>query len=432
MKKFLFAVVLLCMTTAFAQNPPADQPQQGGGAIKIADQAEYNAWDSAMKQTDPAAKAAALEAFLQQYPNTTAKEPTLEALMGEYQKLNNTAKMLEVSGKILQINPNHVLALFVRTYLLQDAANKGQNTQANLAEASQLAQRGLAALPNYQKPETMAPQDFENQKKLFANIFNSVIGQAALANKDYPTAQKYLTASLEANPDNPQAVYPLALSYLQMKPATPDAQRMGLFYIARTAALVPQFVDAIKAGKYYYRKFTNGEQGWDQLVAYAQQNKAPDPAQLNALIKEYVPPSPADQAREMLAGNDPAKMDFAQWIFILTSGYQEGANQVWTVLNGKALPFVAKVITAEKDTLQLAVTADGFETNTAEVTVKMAEPYKTPPPVGSQIQMQATARAYVTQPSFMMTMDEGLQLDKKKEPAGKAKPKAKTKAKTKR
>jgi hypothetical protein len=102
------------------------------------------------------------------------------------------------------------------------------------------------------------------------------------------------------------------------------------------------------------------------------------------------------------------------------------------VLEGKALPFVAKVITADKENLQLAVTADGFETNTPEVTVKMVEPYKTPPAVGSQIQMQATARSYVTQPAFMMTMDEGIQLDKKKEPAGKAKPKTKTKAKPKR
>ena len=430
MKKFLFAVVVFCLTTAFAQNPPAD-PQQGGGAIKIADQAEYNAFDTAFKTPDPAQRGAALEGFVQQYPNSSAKEAALEEAMKAYQAAGNQPKMLDVSGKLLQVNPNHVLGLFVRTYLLKTAADAGQNSQANLAEAAQLAQRGLAALPNYQKPETMAPQDFENQKKLFAGIFNGVIGQDALTKKDYPTAQKYLTAALEANPDNPQAVYPLALSYLQMKPATDDAQRMGLFYIARTAALVPQFVDAIKAGKYYYKKFTNKEEGWDQLVAYAQQSKTPDPAQLATLLPKYTPPSPADQAREMLAAEAPEKMDFARWIFILTSGYQEGANQVWTALEGKALPFVAKVITADKDTLQLAVTADGFETNTAEVTVKMAEPYKTPPAVGAQIQMQATARSYVTQPSFMMMLDEGVQLDKKKEPAGKAKPKAKAKAKTK-
>jgi hypothetical protein len=431
MKKFLFAVVVLCMTTAFAQNPPADQQQQGGGAIKIADQAEYNAFDTAFKTPDPAARGAALEAFVQQYPNSTAKEAALEEAMKAYQAANNQAKMLEVSGKLLQVNPNHILALFVRTYLLQDLANKGQNTQANLAEASQLAQRGLAALPNYQKPESMAPQDFENQKKLFANIFNGVIGQAALANKDYPTAQKYLAAALEANPDNPQAVYPLALSYLQMKPATPEAQLQGLFYIARTAALVPQFVDAIKAGKYYYKKYHGSEEGWDQLVTLAQQNKTP-PANLAQVVTPAPPPpSPADQARDFLRESPPEKMDFARWIFILTSGYQEGANQVWTALEGKALPFVAKVITADKDTLQLAVTADGFETNTPEVTVKMAEPYKTPPATGSQIQMQATARSYVTQPSFMMTMDEGIQLDKKKEPAGKTKATAKTKTKAK-
>jgi hypothetical protein len=124
-------------------------------------------------------------------------------------------------------------------------------------------------------------------------------------------------------------------------------------------------------------------------------------------------------------------MDFAKWIFILTSGYQEGAQQVWSKLQGKALPFVAKVIAApDKSTLQLAVTADGFETNTAEVTVRMAEPYKTPPAVGTQIQMQATADSYVTTPAFMMMLKDGVQLDQKKPAAPKTKTKAKTKPKT--
>jgi hypothetical protein len=306
MKKFLFAVVVLCMTTAFAQNPPADQ-QQGGGAIKIADQAEYNAFDTALKTPDPAQRGAALEAFVQQYPNSVAKEAALEEAMKAYQAANNQPKMLEVSGKLLQVNPNHVLGLFVRTYLLKTAADQGQNAQANLAEAAQLAQRGLAALPNYQKPEAMAPQDFENQKKLFANIFNGVIGQDALAKKDYPNAQKNLTAALEANPDNPQAVYPLALSYLQMKPATPEAQLQGLFYIARTAALVPQFVEAIKAGKYYYKKYHGSEEGWDQLVALAQQNKTP-PANLAQVVTPAPPPpSPADQAKEFLRESPPRR-----------------------------------------------------------------------------------------------------------------------------
>ena len=53
------------------------QPQQK----TIKDPAEYNAYMSAISATDPNAKAQALEAFLQQYPNTIVKEETLEQLM---------------------------------------------------------------------------------------------------------------------------------------------------------------------------------------------------------------------------------------------------------------------------------------------------------------------------------------------------------------
>jgi tetratricopeptide (TPR) repeat protein len=431
MKKFLFAAVLAFTTAAFAQAAPGDQQPDQAGTLKITDQAEFNAYDSAIRQTDPTQKAAALEGFLQQYPNSVAKEVVLEAMMAAYQQLNNTPKMLETSKKLLQVNPNHVLAIFVQVYLLRTEANSGKNVQQNLAEAGQLAQRGLAALPNWKKPEGMTPTDFENQKKLFTTVFHGAIGQAAMAKEDYNAAQAPLLEAVKLNPDNVQDVYPLAVSYLKAKPPTPEAQLNGMFFIARTVVLAPQFADAVRLGKYHYRKYHGGEDGWDQLVALAQQQKLPPADLAQRITPAPPPPSPADQAREMLAKETPEKMDFAKWIFILTSGYQEGAQQVWGTLQGKALPFVAKVISVpDKSTLQLAVTADGFDSNTAEVTVTMAEPYKTPPAVGSQIQMQATADSYVTQPSFMMMLKDGIQLDQKKPAAGKAKPK--TKAKTKK
>ena len=73
--------------TASGQQPGA-QPQQK----TIKDPAEYNAYMSAISNNDPNAKAQALEAFLQQYPNTVVKEETLEQLMAAYQAANNPAK----------------------------------------------------------------------------------------------------------------------------------------------------------------------------------------------------------------------------------------------------------------------------------------------------------------------------------------------------
>src|SRR5215472_12544466 len=99
MRKVLVTFVLALTTAALAQGtspaqqPPAQQPaqQQPGAADQtnvptnqkvIKDQAEYNAYMTALNTTDPAARAAAMEAFLKQYPNSIVKLEALEQAMG--------------------------------------------------------------------------------------------------------------------------------------------------------------------------------------------------------------------------------------------------------------------------------------------------------------------------------------------------------------
>lgn len=66
-----------------AQPAPAGQPQQ---KKEIKDPAEYNAYVGGVGQSDPGAKASAMESFLTQYPNSVVKEEALEALMAAYQQ----------------------------------------------------------------------------------------------------------------------------------------------------------------------------------------------------------------------------------------------------------------------------------------------------------------------------------------------------------
>ncbi len=59
----------------------------------IKDPAEYNAYITALNTTDPAAKAAAMEAFVTQYPNSIVKIDALEQAMAAYQQANNQQKV---------------------------------------------------------------------------------------------------------------------------------------------------------------------------------------------------------------------------------------------------------------------------------------------------------------------------------------------------
>src|SRR4051794_20749863 len=443
MKKFLVAVVLAFAATAFAQ----DATQQQGGAPQqktIKDPTEYNAYITAIGLTDPTQKAAALESFVQQYPNSVVKEDALEGVMTAYQQANNPAKAAEAATRLLQANPNNVSALAVSVNGKRQAANANQNVQQNLNDASQLAARGLTALQGRTKPEGMSDADFQKQQTVFSTVFNGAIGQAALANKDYPTAQQHLLAAVKSNPNDPGDVYPLAVAYLSPKPNTDENTINGLWYVARAVNLVAGNPAAQKAigddyGLKIYKRFHGSDEGWQQLVAQAKTSPMP-PAGFT--ITKYVPPSPADQARDMIAKTPVEKMEFADWIFILTSGNQQAADQVWNTLKGKALRFQGQVIDANKTTVQMAVTADGIEAKRPEVQVTMAAPLRVPPPVGSNFQVQAVPDSYeatpapaaapgTTQaaPGFLMKMIDGEQIGAKPAAPAAKKPAAKPAAK---
>ena len=76
------------------------------GQITIKDPAEYNEYTNAVGQSTPAAKAAAIEAFLTKYPNSVVKNDMLEQLMLAYQ--GDPTKMLDAADRLLEIGRAHV------------------------------------------------------------------------------------------------------------------------------------------------------------------------------------------------------------------------------------------------------------------------------------------------------------------------------------
>src|SRR6266852_3615982 len=213
---------------ATAQTQPAQtstsQPQQ---KKEIKDPAEYNAYVGAVQQTDPAAKISGLEAFLTQYPNSVMKEDGLELLMGTYQQAGNQAKVIDAANRLLAVNPDNTRALVLLAY--------NERAAQKWPDAKQHAERGLQALAKMTKPDGVSDADFAKQKAQLGGLLNSVAGFSALQTKDYASAQKYLRPAVEADPNNVENVYPLALSYLT---ATPPDDVNGLFFIARAANLV--------------------------------------------------------------------------------------------------------------------------------------------------------------------------------------------------
>jgi hypothetical protein len=426
MKKISLAMLLVAAVTAVAQTAPAPAqaaPQPGAAPSaapqqkkEIKDPAEYNAYVGAIQQTDPSAKISGLEAFLTQYPNSVMKEDALELLMGAYGQVNNQAKTLETAQKVLQANPCNLRALALLSYTKRAMAEAGGAAMAqNLTDAGQYGEKGLQCLQTVQKPDGTTDADFQKLKAQTGGIFNGAAGMAAFQAKNYAKAQQYLKAAVDADGSDASSlrdVYPLALAYLAPGPTEKDVD--GLFYIARAANLAQgQGKDQItKFGKSKYEKYHGSDDGWTDLLAKAATAKDPT----GITITQYVPPTPAQQAHDLMASKKVEEMSFAEWQLVLSEGTPEDADKVWTALKGKPLQMVAQVLSIDSPKqLKLAGSSDDIDAKRADIDLTMAAaiPKLQVPKEGADLQFEGTPVSYVAKP-FVMTMTEGALLVKAK------------------
>ena len=389
---------------------PTQAPQQ---KKEIKDPAEYNAYVGAVQQADAAAKISGLEAFLSQYPNSVMKEDALELLMGAYQQTNNAAKMNDAAQRLLQANPNNLRALALMAYTKRAAAEANQNPQQNLAEAAQYAERGLQALKTASKPEGMSDADFEKLKSQMSTIFNGVAGIAALQSKNFPLAEERLRAAVQGDPNDLRNVYPLALAYLT---ATPPDPVNGLFFMARAANLAagsPGQAQILAYGKSQYTKYHGSDQGWTELLALAKTNPMP-PAGFT--ITQYVPPTPAEQAAELIKNKTPdeiKKLTFAEWELVLSAGKPEDAEKVWNVIKGLPLQMEGIVISVSPTKLEIAASQDDIEKKRADIELTMMGPIpaRLMPKEGATLDFEGDRASYTPSP-FVMVMEKGTLLTK--------------------
>jgi tetratricopeptide (TPR) repeat protein len=396
------------------QAQPGGQPAQPGQPQQkkeIKDPAEYNAYVSGAGQSDPASKASAMESFLTQYPNSVVKEEALEALMSAYQQMNNPAKMSEAANKLLQVNPSSIKALLVMALQKRgEAETGGPNSMAAAQQARQYGETGLKAIETYVKPEGMSDADYQKLRSTAMLVFNGAAARGALQAKDYAAAQKYFGASVQADPNNLNDAFPLAVAYLEPRPPV----QVGFWYAARAAGLAAAMVQKgqlppaaqqqiTNYGRIKYKNFHGGEDGWPELIAQAQASPNP-PA--GFAVKPA--PTPAEQCSALASSKDPRKMDFGEWELVFTYCDPATQDRVWNAIKGVNLQFVAQVIQVSKTKLTLAATADAIQAGKADVDVTMAVPIPAArmPKVGSQITVAAVPLSYDKQP-YMMHMGQG-------------------------
>jgi tetratricopeptide (TPR) repeat protein len=370
MKKLVFASVVALVSVGFVASPSLRA--QDPGQITIADPAEYNAYQMFSTQTDPKAKAAAGESFLEKYPQSKVKGAVLDSLLDAYQATGDATKVVETANKLLQVDPNNLKAILYSVLIKKQQCGKTSDA-ATCDDAAAMAQKGL------QVPKPAATSDDEWKKLTGAAypIFHSAIGlDDFLSKKDFKGAQEEYTAELKLYTDDQSKtqglVDTLQLAQAYSQPGSTQNLPNAVWDYARVWAYAPPAYKAQIEPKleYYYKKYHGSLDGLDALKQQAMASTFPpgtfhiDPAK-----------SPAEQIHDLIAATpDLNTLALADKETVLAVGSKDDADKLWALLKDKETQVPGIVISADANTVKVAVTQDAKDSKVADFIVNLKKP----------------------------------------------------------
>jgi hypothetical protein len=372
---------------------------------------------AAFGTADPAQKAAALEAFLKQYPDSVVKTDALEAAMGAYQQAGNQAKVEDLARRLLQIDGNNVRALAILAYI---ARAKGTPDAAR--EGRSYSETGLKALGAWTKSEGLSDDEFGKLRTQMSFIFYGAAAFGALQSKEFGVARDYYLKALAIDSTSLQDIYQIGIAELSMTPQ----DLTGYWHIARAQGLAQAQNNPVGAksigdyGKGQYKHYHGSAEGWDAFAAQAMAQSQP-PA-VTELARVITPrPTPCDVAVQ--AVNDAVKtngikdLSFGDYEFVLgqrdcSPAGKQAAETIWKYIqekqkNGEAkLKLVGvKVIAVTADTVDAALTEENQSAGKADLHVVLEKPLTKIPAVGSSTDVTGIITSYTPEP-FMFTMEK--------------------------
>jgi hypothetical protein len=272
------ALFALAFIPALAVLLPAQRPAPANQNVTrkvIQDPAEYKAYMAALNTQDAAARAAAMDAFVQQYPRSVVLPEALEQSMAAWQQVGNAAKVEDVSRRLLALEPGNIRALAIIVAIDRAKATKGDAVA--LSELCLQATGGIRELVLWQKPAGTSDADFTALSRQMSEIFTGAMGFCALQSKDYSGARDWFTRVFALDPSSLQDVYQLSLADLSMTPLDPG----GFWYCAKAIHLAERSdqepaADGFAAYcKAKYTSYHGAADGWDGLLATAAAQSAP-------------------------------------------------------------------------------------------------------------------------------------------------------------
>jgi len=403
----LAAIFLSCTTSAPAQDAAA-----AGAAQPKYTMAEYNSYQAAAAEKNPAAQIKLLDDFVAKYPASALLNYIYPLYYKNYYAQKNYPKAIEYADKAIamgdKISPaERYDAHYVRAYAF-NAVQTPDPESAKAARAAALA--GLKVLDQLPKPDGVDDKTFADQKKQSLIVFNGTAATAGMAAKDYAGAIESYKAVLGLAPDDLVSNYKLGQAYMAI---APPQQLDAIWYFARAATSKSANEQQSKSVKAYIRKVIANYQGGTVCDTLTD-------AEMSELL-QLAPNSvdrPASYKLVSSADLDVARKDMtiATVVTDLKAGGDK-AKLTWTAACGLEFPDVpGKLIenTAATDTVELKtafVTSDAeFEAATTpnmDVIIKKADqPEAAKLEKGNPVRFTGTLETYDPDPAFMLHWDK--------------------------
>ncbi len=345
MKKLVFASVMAIASLGLLC-PSALHAQAASGSQINLPAAEYNAYQTATTETNPKAKAAALEGFLKTYPKSPVKKEVLDQLMDAYRQLGDLDQELSASTRLLQIDPHDLKALLYSVLIRKSQCSKTVNGSTGISsdpqtcnEAASLAQKGLALT----KPDNVPDAQWKQMTAVAFPLFHSAIAlDYAAAKKDYANAIKSYTQELMLYPaeatekPGPALADTLQLAQAYTKPGDSQDLVKAVWFYARVWDFAPPAYQKQIAPQleYWYKRYHGSLKGLDDVKAAAKATVFPP-----GTFKIATAPTPADVAHKVVAETpDLTKLNLDDKEYILANGNPADAQKLWSVLEGQVTP----------------------------------------------------------------------------------------------
>jgi tetratricopeptide (TPR) repeat protein len=373
MKKLVLASAMAVASVCVVAAPTLFAQGENQGTIQIQNPAEFNAYQQATSQTDPAAKASALEEFLKTYPQSVVKKTVLEDLMGAYQQTQKADQLLDAAKRLLQVDPNNMHALYIAVALERSNCLKSSEAQV-CDDAAALAQKGLAA----PKPADTSDADWKKMTDTVYPSFHSAIAiDDVNSKKDYKAAieeyKKELNSMpLDATKSGLGWVDTLQLAEAYAKPGDARDEVQAVWFYARAwnfapAQIKPQIEPRLE---YWYKKYHGDLTDLDAVKAAAQ-SALFKPDSFN--IKPA--PKPDEIVHNVITSTpDLTRLNLEDKEFILANGNKDDAQKLWTVLQNQATPVPGIVKEANANVIKITAVPVAATAKPKDYVVKLATP----------------------------------------------------------